>query len=762
MVAFSRNKHEAAVIRRVFKGEPEAYRYIVEKYQPMVYAVALAHTGNIYLADKIVVATLKDGFDRLVSLTDPRRLGMLLCTVAQGESDKLLSRRNTAWNKPRSRQGEPPVDMKWVQSELIDPLNEELGSFSVQERKGILLNAFCNMNAKSIASVLKIDPKEAAEDLARTQENVEKALLKEVVKTLEPEINNKERLVAIMTEMAGPFVAEKAAQDTSIGKPKGGMMPVVIAAAVVLVVAIGGYFGYRAFSGMSTTSSSATTVAVEETGGETTSPPVVPDTPVTSQQGGEIAAPPPEGEAPAVVPDSFTLEGRVVDKRFPQDGIAGLKVETDGGQQAETDFFGAFSITGVPKGKHRVKVSYNGVVFPNNRELSTDGNNKAIDIEVNDAVPAKYLFNGRVYDYNTKEVITTFEVATCKDFPEMLQPYVMEQFREQNNPEGTFKDKFVTLGDYTMYVRSRGYAPYPVKFTIDENWDINRVYEFPLYRSAALEASVYGPTEVSIADASIIPRHGNILAASTGKFEYARTDSSGRFTLYTLPIGVQSFVIHHLTHGTGRAIVELEPGRTTQIRIQLPRKGSLTGDITLNKKPTKFLDLRRRVSGAGVDLTRNIAYISPGQYEVNLTPEPVTIIGSVSPGEGDLWFERKQELETTIAIEEPTWLDFNFTSGAGVLEGALTLKGEMPRSVFIELVYALENNGKERILYDLGGTSSFRLENLPLGSGTMFVYASPRAMSKTDFSSARALMDQKEQEFSLIATAPSSKIDIAL
>ena len=69
-------------------------------------------------------------------------------------------------------------------------------------------------------------------------------------------------------------------------------------------------------------------------------------------------------------------------------------------------------------------------------------------------------------------------------------------------------------------------------------------------------------------------------------------------------------------------------------------------DITLNSKPVKFLELRRRVSGSGVDLTRNIVYISPGQYEVNLAPEEVTIVGSVSPGEEDKWFERRQELAT--------------------------------------------------------------------------------------------------------------------
>ena len=747
MVAFSRTKHEAAVIRRVFKGEPEAYRYIVEQYQPMVYAVALAHTGNIYLADKVVVATLKDGFDRLVSLTDPKRLGMLLCTVAQGEAEKLISRRSSSWNKPRSRQENPPIDMKWVQSELIDPLNEELGSFSVQERKGILLNAFCGMHAKGIADVLKIERKEAEEDLARTQENIEKALLKEVANTLDPEINNKERLVAIMTEVAGPFVAEKAAKVTKIGKSKKKVTPLIVAVSLAMVLLIGGYFGYRAFFGGNATSPEEPTV-------------VVADQPEGEP---EVVPPAAEGEeVQPVVPDSFTLEGRVVDSRFRQDGIAGLTVEA-AGQSAETDFFGSFVISNVPKGKHRVRVSYNGVELSAGSVRSTEkDDNKPIAIDMNENIPARYKFKGRVYDHNTQESITTFEVATCKDFPDMLQPYLIEQFKTQTNPEGIVHDQFVTLGDYTMYIRARGYAPYPVQFTIDEEWDGEHMHEFPLYRSAALEASVFGPTEVSVANASVMPRQGTLHGTTTGIIEYGRTDSMGRFSLYTLPIGVQSFLVHHLEHGTGRAIVVLEPGRTTQIRIQLPNKGALTGDITLNKKPAKFLELRRRVSGSGVDLTRKVAYISPGQYEVKLGPEKVTIVGSVSPGEEDSWYERRQELETTVLMDEPTWLDFNFDSGKGVIEGDITLRGEAPRSVFVEIVYALQGNNRDRILYELGATSAFRLDRLPFGSGKFHVYASPRAMSKTDFSSARALMEHRERDFTINDVTPDTRIDVAL
>ena len=107
-----------------------------------------------------------------------------------------------------------------------------------------------------------------------------------------------------------------------------------------------------------------------------------------------------------------------------------------------------------------------------------------------------------------------------------------------------------------------------------------------------------------------------------------------------------------------------------------------------------------------------------------------------------------------VLMDEPTWLDFNFNSSIGVIEGNVSLKGDAPRAVFAELIYNLKDNDKERILYELGATNSFRIDNLPLGSGTFHVYVSPRAMNKTDFASARALMEHYEHDFMLNESAP--------
>lgn len=729
MISFSRAKFEAATIRRIFQGEPEAYRLIIEQYQPLVYAIALAHTGNVYLADKAVVTTFEEGYGRLVSLTDARKLGVLFGSLAQNAAEQLATRRVPNWNKLRQRTGEAPVDLKWVQTELIEPLGEELGSFTPQERKGLLLHAFCGLSVAQIADILKIEKKEASEDLARTEENVEKALLKEITKALDLEINNKERMLYILSQVGGAEVVAKADRESRIGKAKSSkVIPITIALSVVLVVGIAAFFGYRAF----------TKVQVAGEGG------------VSSGGASETEPAASEGDTesvPAILPSNYVLQGRVVDDRFVTDGVTGLTVEASG-RQAETDFYGSFEIRGVARGQHDVVVRSGGTVIKDGIRMHTEQHNDPITIAVDENVPARFLLQGRVFDRMTGQTLTRFEVTACKDFPEMMHPYILRRFREQQSPEGLLRDRFVTLGDYTMYVRAPGYAPLPVQFTIDENWTGQRIFEFPLYKATGFVATVYGANELSVSGAALIPRQGSASALFYEVFDYGKTNSMGRIELDSLPVGIQSFLVTHLQHGAARAIVELEPGKTTEIRVQFPRRGALTGDITLAGRPIRFREFRRRLGGSSIDLTKSVNYLSSGQYEIVLTPEPATIVGIISPNSGDRWFERRMEHLAAPSMTEPTWLDYNFPGGRGVIEGNISVQRLTANAIFVEVTY-LGDKSSEHICYTIPSSGSFKLENLPAGKGEMTVYASARSLEKSDFYTARAIMEKQTKPFNL-------------
>jgi RNA polymerase sigma-70 factor (ECF subfamily) len=745
------NKDKAA-IQRIFKGQQEAFRLIVERYQPVVYAVALAQSSNVVIADKAVVATFRQAFERLVSLTDAKRLGLWLCALAHKETDTLTGLRGS--DRLRARDRDPSaklVDLEWLQSELMEPLSEELGPFTVQERKGLLLNTLCGLSSRTISDYLKIDAKEASEDLARTHENVEKKLLREVAAALVPEINSKERMVHIMREVAGDAAAIKAARETRLGRVKGRRLPLFVGAAAVLVLAIAGFFVYRAFF-------AAPAEAPVQTASTTPGTPSAPGTPT---EPGTPTQSPAAPQDPAIVPNNYVIKSRVVDRRF-LNGIPGLTA-TAGDKSAVTDSFGGFEIKNVTRGEYEVVISYNGEELSKGNIMHTEKRNAKIQIDITDKVPAKFDFRGKVLDAKNGQVIPAFEIAACKDAQQMMPPYILNEFQAQTNPDGLLLDRYVTYGTYTLYVRAQGYAPLAVPVVISDGWNNDTVHEIHLLRSATIQGRVYGANELTIQDARIMPREGNPDSIARNKINYAASDANGLFAIYSLPVGVNWFLIDHPTYGLAHAVIVTEPGKITEVKIQMPKKGSLAGDITLDGYPTKFSQFRIASGMVAGSRTIEPQYNSPGAYEApKLPPGELTILASVAPTGGSPWFERVYERGATLEQSQPTWLDFNYATGPNRLTGSVALRGAPAKSAFVEVnLFRPDARNVEHLYYDIGATGTFTVENLPVGKGEVTVYCSNKSIGKAEFSASRGSMDKATKPFEFVE-AREIKLDFAL
>ncbi len=757
-MALSTANKDKAAIKRVFKGQQDAFRHIIERYQPVVYTVALAQTGHVVLADKAVTAAFKEGYERLVSLTDASRLGHWLCALARKEGELLTNSRTPDRLKPRDRDPSAVnVDLAWLQNELVDPLFEELGPFKVQERIGLLLFTLCGATPRTISNLLKIDLKEAREDLDRTRENVEKALLKEVAGAVTPELNSKERMVYIMREVAGDAAAIKAAADTTLGKPKRSKTPLLIAAAAVVVIATSCIFAYRAFFAPGPADTPGTQAAQ-------------PNLPTPPPEGGETAPPPADPAAPqdpaqaqpqtGPLPTNYAIKGRVVDRRFG-DGVPGL-LAVAGDKQAETDFYGGFEIKGVLRGEHVVDISANGVVLSGGNRLHTEKRNPKIEIDVNENVPAPYLLRGRVTDANTGQVIPNFEVAAYKGVPQMLPPHLYDEFRACSSPEGLFTDRYLTLGQFAVYVRAKGYAPMPMVIDIKDDWSNDAVREFGLLRAATIQGKIFGANELTVSDSWVFPRQGVPESVVKGRWTYATSDARGEFAIYDLPIGVSWLLTDHTSLGSGRAIVVTEPGKITNINIHIPKKGSIAGDITVDGLPSKFKEFR--VSSGSVAGSRTVEplYTSPGQYEVvKQPPGELNVAASVAPGDGDAWFARLYEQTTVVDLSKISWVDINFSTGPFTIAGGLSLRGAPPKSAFVEVTLFHDGpRNAERLFYD-ASQGSFRAAKLPAGKGEVTVYMSAKSVPRDEFLISRGRMEKQTKPFELI-DAQEVPMDFAL
>ncbi|HQL94062.1 MAG TPA: hypothetical protein PL005_05250 [Candidatus Hydrogenedentes bacterium] len=800
-MAFRPVNNDRAAIRRIFQGQPDAFRHIIERYQPVVYAVALAQSGNVAAADKVTVSTFRMAFDRLVSITDAGKLGHWLCALAQGEMDKVLAHRGADRFAPRDRDpSSVAVDLNWLQTELMDPLNEELGPFSMQERKGLLLHVLCGKSSRQIAGLLKIEPKEAAEDLARTLENVEKSLRKEVASALAPELANKERMVHIMREVAGDTAAIKAGKDTHLGRAKRrGVSPVALAAgfAALAAVVIGGYFAYAAFFAPADPAEPVTTASGTEP--EAPAAPETPSAPTDPGSPPETPAAPPEGEAPAppegtpaaaptpgtpAMPTNYALQGRVGDKRFG-DGIPGLLVTVydvdaagqiitdpgpDGvpdltrqlGPSATTDLYGAFEITGVTRGEHKVAISHEGRLLAHDVRLVTDRKNPRVDIDIVGRVPLRFAVRGRVTDAGTGQPIPDFEIAACKDWHQSLQPYVLDEFRAQSDAGGGFTEQFQIMDEYTLYARAHGYAPLGVPFSLTDTWNADTVLEFPLLRSAVIKGKVYGANELTVSGVRVMPRQGTPEGTVRGKLQYASTDNRGEFSVYTLPIGPNWFLFDHREYGSGRAVIVTEPGKVTEVKIQLPRKGSITGDVVVDGLPAQFTEFRVTSGSTVGSRVLEPEYSTPGQYELSkLPPGQVFVAARVAPSPSDPWFDRVYEQKGVVDLSQVTWMDFVYASGACSVGGAISHQGGAPRSAFVEVTLFRGENAVERLLIEASGSGTYTCPGIPAGKGEVTLFASTKSISRKDFPAARGGMERKTVPFEVLE-GQQAVVDVAL
>ena len=740
-------------IRSVFQGDHDAWRRLVERYQPIVYAVALAQTGNVVAADAVVAKTFQEAYERLASLTDPKKLGHWLCAHAHREAEALNPARRGQAFRPRARDmAAVQVDLKWLQSDLVDPLMEELSPFRLEERKGLLLHVLCGANARTIADLLKIEPKDAAEQLARTRENVDKQQLKELAAAAQPEMYCKERMVHIIRMTMGEDAAIEAARRTRLRRPRRSRLPLLVGCAVVLVLGVGGYFGYRAFL-----------VPPPETPPPDQQPAQAPSSPEARTSDTPAAsAPPPEQQ---VVLQN--LKGRVIDDRFA-DGVPGLLIEA-AGKTTETDPYGVFEIKDVPKGRYNVTVRCADRVLVENYPLDTGKtvlmnitnpalnvnsaeSNPCIVVPISEEIPTPFRFCFRVVDAQTQLAIPKFQTAAYKGAPMCIPPYIYDEFRDRDTADGQFCEHVVAIATYTFYVRARGYSPTPVTITINENWDNDAVTTVALHRAASVQGKLVAPNGMTIGRASVHPRYGvpESVIKGGGKLLYTRTDARGEFTIFDVPIGPNWLLFDHRDYGVARAIVDVQPGQINTIKVQVPNKGSLTGDITVNGRPARFEELRISSAYAGSRVV-SPEYPSPGQYEVQkLPPGDVTVIGRVIPGVEDPWIGRVYDQPVKVSINEPNWVDFNFITGSHKLDIQFSTEGKA--SAYLEVAVSRDDAGRstERIFFEVTGKNSLTVEGLPECRGEVTLYTSPTAVPKEKFLVDRKAMNKVSKPFEIL------------
>ncbi len=175
------------VIRQVLNGRRERFSVLVNRYQPVVYGMALAHTGNHADAEEVVQDTFLKAFQPLGKLRESSKLGGWLVSVSKNvcrDSRKKHNRESTLAENADERIGVFVQDLS--RKELHDLLWTYVLELEESSREILILYYFSGKNTREIASILEISNDASQKRLQRARD----VLGRELVKVLGTELRH--------------------------------------------------------------------------------------------------------------------------------------------------------------------------------------------------------------------------------------------------------------------------------------------------------------------------------------------------------------------------------------------------------------------------------------------------------------------------------------------------------------------------------------------------------------------------------------------
>jgi RNA polymerase sigma-70 factor, ECF subfamily len=175
---------DAEIVGRVKRGERDAYRLLVVRYQDLLYRYALSLTGEADVAADMVQATLVRGYEQLGRLRDDASFGgwiYRMCGNRCRDHLKSARRRDVPLEltPAEALQSADRTDAALAESELRRALDAALAGLSEEHREAFLLKhveerSYEEMSALLGASVpaLKMRVHRARESLKNALEEV--------------------------------------------------------------------------------------------------------------------------------------------------------------------------------------------------------------------------------------------------------------------------------------------------------------------------------------------------------------------------------------------------------------------------------------------------------------------------------------------------------------------------------------------------------------------------------------------------------------
>lgn len=414
-------------------------------------------------------------------------------------------------------------------------------------------------------------------------------------------------------------------------------------------------------------------------------------------------------------PEAPGIAGRVVDES--NDPIADAEIDFlspagHAGVSARSDSEGRFGGFGLKDGDYTLRVTHKRY-----STVSVEKIRKGSDsVEV--VMPPCGILEGRVFDGETDEAVTEFEILYLDDYNRYFVGAERE-FAKTRSAEGEFRIDKVHAGPVTVVVRASGYAEARVEVPRVDPRAMVSGLEFALRQGASVSGTVLDPSGNPVAGAAIIP--GELPRSESPEVTAtARTDASGEFLLADLPADVRVLYAFHVDYATGSAAVTLAPGEQASATILLPSGGTVQGTVFHDGRPWAGQHVRLYAGPARRDVETTTSAAGTYRCEnVDLGPASAIAIGAFDYEEPT---RRGRWITETITVESGgvVTMDFHFAPGTAAVEGKLTEHGIPVPGANLQL-YLGGSSARELRHFRIEQDGSFRFEKVPPGPASLFI-----------------------------------------
>ena len=168
---------DRGVIRKVLRGNSDAFRLLVDRYGGMVYGIACAHVGNAVDAEDITQETFVRLYQWLDRLSSEKSVGAWLVQVARSVAIDWLRKRGRETARLTEVIAAAPSLPNPVRDELHRTIWDQLATLDAEQREILVLYYFRSKRRREIARLLGISSEAAAKRIQRARDELGRRLI---------------------------------------------------------------------------------------------------------------------------------------------------------------------------------------------------------------------------------------------------------------------------------------------------------------------------------------------------------------------------------------------------------------------------------------------------------------------------------------------------------------------------------------------------------------------------------------------------------